>query len=56
MAKKFIEDTELVPSGFANGISSHLASAQKIAGSQAELPRTKSKKLLRMLQKHLESF
>ena len=32
MAKKFIEDTELVPSGFANGISS-----QKIAGPQAEL-------------------
>ena len=37
MAKKFIEDTELVPSGFANGISSHLATAQRIAGPQAEL-------------------
>ena len=37
MAKKFIEDTELVSSGFANGISTHLASAQKIAGPQAEL-------------------
>ena len=37
MAKKFIEDTELVSSGFANGISTHLASAQKIDGPQAEL-------------------
>ena len=44
MAKKFIEDTELVPSGFANGISSHLASAQKIAGPQAELTPYKRKK------------
>ncbi len=37
MAKKFIEDTELVSSGHANGISTHLAAAQKIAGPQAEL-------------------
>ena len=37
MAKKFIDNTELVPAGFANGISTHLARAQKIDGSQAGL-------------------
>jgi len=37
MAKKFINDTELVPIGHANGISTHLAAAQRINGPQAKL-------------------
>lgn len=37
MAKKFIEGTELVQAGFANGISTQLAEKQKIEGPEARL-------------------
>jgi GTP cyclohydrolase I len=37
MSKKFIKDTELVPIGYANGISTQLAAAQRINGPQAKL-------------------
>ncbi len=37
MAKKFVEGTELVQEGFANGISLQLAKAIKQKGSKAEL-------------------
>lgn len=37
MAKKFIQGTELVQAGFANGISSQLAAKQAIDGPEARL-------------------
>jgi len=37
MPKKFIEGTELVRAGFANGISSQLAKKQEIEGAEARL-------------------
>ena len=37
MPKKFIEGTELVQAGFANGISTQLAEKQKLAGPEARL-------------------
>ncbi len=37
MAKKFIEGTELVKAGYANGISTQLAEKQKIEGPEAKL-------------------
>ena len=37
MPKKFIEGTELVKAGFANGISSQLAKKQEIEGPEARL-------------------
>jgi GTP cyclohydrolase I len=37
MPKKFIEGTELVRAGFANGISTQLAEKQKIEGPEAKL-------------------
>ena len=37
MAKKFIEGTELVEVGFANGISTQLANKQKVEGQEARL-------------------
>ena len=37
MAKKFIEGTELVQAGFANGISTQLAEKQKLEGPEAKL-------------------
>ena len=37
MPKKFIEGTELVQAGFANGISTQLAEKQKIEGPEARL-------------------
>jgi hypothetical protein len=37
MAKKFIEGTELVQAGFANGISSQLAIKQLTEGPEARL-------------------
>ena len=37
MPKKFIEGTELVKAGFANGISTQLAEKQKIEGPEARL-------------------
>ena len=37
MPKKFIEGTELVQAGFANGISSQLAKKQESEGPEARL-------------------
>ena len=37
MPKKFIEGTELVKAGFANGISTQLAEKQKVEGPEARL-------------------
>ena len=37
MPKKFIEGTELVRAGFANGISSQLAKKQELEGPEARL-------------------
>ena len=34
MAKKFIKDTEIVPAGFANGISTHLKYRQSLSGDE----------------------
>ena len=37
MPKKFIDGTELVKAGYANGISSQLAEKQKAEGPEARL-------------------
>ena len=37
MPKKFIEGTELVQAGFANGISTQLAKKQETEGPEAKL-------------------
>ena len=45
MPKKFIEGTELVRAGFANGISSQLAKKQETEGEEARL-NTEEKQLI----------
>ena len=44
MAKKFIEGTELVQAGFANGISTQLANKQKEQGQKLLLTKERKKK------------
>ncbi len=53
MAKKFIEGTELVRAGFANGISTQLAEKQKVFGSEARL--TEEEKL-KIIDKAAEAY
>ena len=43
MPKKFIEGTELVRPGFANGVSSQLAKKQEIEGPEARLTEEEKK-------------
>ncbi len=53
MAKKFIEGTELVRAGFANGISTQLAEKQKVFGSEAKLT---EKEKLEIIDKAAEAY
>jgi len=46
MAKKFIEGTELVKAGYANGISSQLAEKQKAEGPEARLTEEEKKVII----------
>lgn len=44
--KKFIEGTELVSSGFANGVSTHLAQKQKVEGPKARLTEVDKQRII----------
>ena len=46
MPKKFIEGTELVRAGFANGISSQLAKKQEVEGPEASLTEEEKKTII----------
>lgn len=46
MPKKFIEGTELVRAGFANGISSQLAEKQEVDGPEARLTEAEKKVII----------
>lgn len=46
MPKKFIEGTELVRAGFANGISSQLAKKQEVQGPEARLTEAEKKVII----------
>jgi len=46
MPKKFIEGTELVQAGFANGISSQLAKKQEVQGPEARLTEAEKKVII----------
>jgi GTP cyclohydrolase I len=46
MPKKFIEGTELVRAGFANGISSQLAKKQEVEGPEARLTEAEKKVII----------
>ena len=46
MPKKFIEGTELVQAGFANGISTQLAKKQETEGPEAKLSEQEKKRII----------
>ena len=46
MAKKFIDGTELVRAGYANGISSQLAKKQKEEGPEARLTNEEKQEII----------
>ena len=56
MAKKFIEGTELVQAGFANGISTQLAEKQVKEGPEARLTDREKQKIIRDASKHFGKF
>jgi GTP cyclohydrolase I len=56
MAKKFIEGTELVQAGFANGISTQLAEKQVKEGPEASLTDREKKKIINDAAKHFGKF
>lgn len=56
MAKKFIEGTELVQPGFANGISTQLADKQEKEGPEARLTEKEKQKIIKQAAKHFGSF
>ena len=56
MPKKFIEGTELVQAGFANGISSQLAKKQKVEGPEARLTQEEKKVIIENATKAYGDF
>ena len=54
--KKFIEGTELVKAGFANGISTQLAAKQEKEGPEARLTEIEKKKIIMDASKHFGDF
>tara|TARA_B110000967_G_C18859967_1_gene549341 strand:+ start:318 stop:1028 length:711 start_codon:yes stop_codon:yes gene_type:complete len=54
--KKFIEGTELVQAGFANGISTQLASKQEKEGPEARLTDKEKQKIINQAAKHFGGF
>ena len=56
MAKKFIEGTELVQAGFANGISTQLAKKQEVEGPEAKLSETEKKRIINKAAKAYGQF
>jgi len=56
MAKKFIDGTELVQAGFANGISRQLAQKQDKEGPEASLTEREKKKVIADAAKHFGKF
>lgn len=57
MAKKFIKDTEIVPAGFANGISTHLKYRQTLSGDEnVRLSDTDKEEIIREAAVHFGRF
>ena len=56
MAKKFIDGTELVQAGFANGISTQLAEKQVKEGPEARLTDREKQKIIKDASKHFGKF
>ena len=56
MAKKFIDGTELVQAGFANGISTQLAEKQVKEGPEARLTDREKQKIITQAAKHFGNF
>ena len=56
MPKKFIEGTELVQAGFANGISTQLAKKQEVEGPEAKLSETEKKRIINKAAKAYGQF
>lgn len=57
MAKKFIKDTEIVPAGFANGISTHLKYRQTLSGDEnVRLTDTDKEEIIREAAVHFGRF
>lgn len=56
MAKKFIEGTELVQAGFANGISTQLAEKQAIEGPEARLTQEEKEVIIENAAKAFGEF
>jgi len=54
--KKFIEGTELVQAGFANGISTQLAAKQEKEGPEARLTEREKQKIINKASKHFGDF
>lgn len=54
--KKFIEGTELVRAGFANGISTQLAAKQEKEGPEARLTEKEKQKIINKASKHFGDF
>jgi GTP cyclohydrolase I len=54
--KKFIEGTELVQAGFANGISTQLAAKQEKEGPEARLTEKEKQKIIAKAAKHFGDF
>ena len=56
MPKKFIQGTELVKAGFANGISTQLAAKQEKEGPEARLTEKEKQKIITKASKHFGDF
>ena len=56
MPKKFIEGTELVQAGFANGISTQLAKKQEVEGPEAKLSEVEKKRIINKAAKAYGQF
>ena len=56
MPKKFIEGTELVQAGFANGISTQLAKKQEAEGPEAKLSEVEKKRIINKAAKAYGQF
>jgi len=56
MAKKFIDGTELVKAGYANGISTQLAEKQAKEGPEARLTEKEKEKFIKQASKYFGGF
>ena len=56
MSKKFIEGTELVKAGYANGISSQLAAKQELEGPEARLTEHEKQVIIERAAKAFANF